>query len=159
MQTRLLVPFVAAVLVTGCGFTTQPLSEERTRQIAAEVDGAHAAMLDAAQRVEAEALGAMFADEGRFLFNGSHLTNQEAREMTRRAYARLSAQELDIAEQRVTVLGPDVGVVSGHGTVASIDTAGVRSEPVNLVWTFVWARRDGQWRVVDSHQSFLPPES
>ena len=149
-------PLLAAALLAGCGFAPQPMTEEESRQVAAEVEAAHGAMLTAARAVDAEAFARMLSDDGRLLFNGTHMSNAEGADVARRAYAGLSAQEVDVIDQRVTVLGPEAAVVSGHGRVTAIDTSGGRDEPIGLAWTFVWARRDGAWRIVDSHQSFLP---
>ncbi|HUF70331.1 MAG TPA: hypothetical protein VMM79_16910 [Longimicrobiales bacterium] len=62
-------PVVAAALLAACGFASQPLSEERTQEIANEVEVAHAALLDEGRRADADAM-IPFSDEGRFLFNG-----------------------------------------------------------------------------------------
>ena len=143
---------LAAGLVSGCGFAG-PLSEEQSRQVALEAQAAQSQLLDAAEAADAEAVGRLLADEGRFHFNGNAMTNQEARAFTRQAYARLTRQELVVEDQGVRVLGPDAAVVSGRGHVTGVDTAGTAGETVAVIWTFVWERQDGSWRVVDSHQS------
>lgn len=151
------IPVVAAALLAACGFASQPLSEERTQEIANEVQVAQAALLDAARRADAEAMTPIFADEGRFLFNGVARSNADALDFVRQVYAVIDSQEIEIADERITVLGPDAAVVTGNGRVTAVDTAGARGEPAEFAWTFTWARQDGAWRVVDSHQSVVRP--
>lgn len=152
MLSPRLALILAAGLVSGCGFAP-PLSEEQSREIAAEVEAAQSQLLEAARAVDADGVVTLLADEGRFHFNGNPLTNEEGRAFTRRAYASLTRQEIVVEDQGVRVLGPNAAVVSGQGHVRGVDTAGTAAEPVDVIWTFVWERQDGSWRVVDSHQS------
>ena len=70
----------------------------------------------------------------------------------RTRYAALRSLNLRWDTLRVAVLGPDAGVVTGIGHAVLTDKVG---KVINLRAgaTYVFARRQGQWKVVHTHAS------
>jgi ketosteroid isomerase-like protein len=71
-------------------------------------------------------------------------------------YAAASSAHVSLDTVRIAVLGPDAGVLSGAGAVVVTDTAGQTVE-MALALTFVAARRDGRWVLLQGHSSHAPP--
>ncbi len=67
--------------------------------------------------------------------------------------------EITVERRQTTVLSHDVVCVTERGVQAAYDSTGaiLASGPVAL--TAVWVRRDGDWKVVQAHESFPPPET
>jgi len=53
----------------------------------------------------------------------------------------------------VTVLGPDGAAFTGVFHADVVDTAGVAQWTNGKIWTFVYQRRDGEWKIVQAHES------
>jgi uncharacterized protein (TIGR02246 family) len=56
----------------------------------------------------------------------------------------------------VTVLGPDAAVFSASGHFVAFPKSG-ETLASDAAWTFVWVKRDGEWTLLDSHQSLPRP--
>jgi len=64
----------------------------------------------------------------------------------------LANQQITIGEKRITVLADDIVLLTAHGRYVATTKPG----PViagDFAWTFVYARIEGRWKVVHSHQS------
>ena len=53
----------------------------------------------------------------------------------------------------VVVLGPDGAAFTGVFHADVVDTAGVAQWTNGKIWTFVYQRRDGEWKIVQAHES------
>ena len=53
----------------------------------------------------------------------------------------------------VVVLGPDAGAFTGVFHADVVDTAGVARWLDGKLWTFVYQHRDGEWKIVQAHES------
>ena len=53
----------------------------------------------------------------------------------------------------VVVLGPDGAAFTGVFHADVVDTAGVAQWTTGKIWTFVYQRRDGDWKIVQAHES------
>jgi ketosteroid isomerase-like protein len=62
----------------------------------------------------------------------------------------------DWGEVHIKVLGPAAAVFTASFDWAGVDTAGVHLG-VAGVWTTVWERTAEGWKIVQGHESFLPP--
>jgi ketosteroid isomerase-like protein len=71
-------------------------------------------------------------------------------------FAQLQSQDVVTNESKVVVLSPTSAIVTGSGTFSPVNRAGVRSAPRGFNWTFLWVREPGGWKVLQSHQSFVP---
>ena len=57
----------------------------------------------------------------------------------------------------VVVLGPDAGAFTGVFHADVVDTAGTARWTTGKIWTFVYQRRAGQWKILQAHEANVPP--
>lgn len=157
MSIRLAAPLLA-MLVAACEPRTEtsatPMSEAQRAAIADTVTSLTRAMIDAANRVDAEATFQRFASgsEGVHMNMGVRYSRDSLIAMYRPIFNGLERQQIEPGTPTVTVLGPDAAVLS----VASRFSATPKTGPQiasPFAWTLVWARRDGAWSLVHSHES------
>jgi uncharacterized protein (TIGR02246 family) len=55
--------------------------------------------------------------------------------------------------EHVVVLGPDAGVFTGVFNADVVDTLGVAGWKTGKIWTLVYQRRNGDWKIVHSHEA------
>ena len=80
-------------------------------------------------------------------------------EDTRAFYDTLSRIEVAVwDEMHVQILNSDAAVLTATVRWSSTDTAGIRMD-LKGVWTAVYVRRDGQWKICARHESFEPETS
>jgi uncharacterized protein (TIGR02246 family) len=53
----------------------------------------------------------------------------------------------------VVVLGPDAGVFTGVFRADVVDTLGVAGWKTGKIWTLVYQRRNGDWKIVHTHEA------
>ena len=75
----------------------------------------------------------------------------------RTGFSRLRRQEIEVSETRVSVLAPNVAVLTAHGYGTATQTDDQTFESP-FAWTFVFVKEGDNWRIVHSHQSFPLPE-
>ncbi len=77
-------------------------------------------------------------------------------EDTRAFYDTLARVELAVwDEMHVQILNRDAAVLTATVRWSSTDTAGERLD-LKGVWTAVYVRHDGQWKICTRHESFEP---
>ncbi|MBI4419712.1 MAG: SgcJ/EcaC family oxidoreductase [Gemmatimonadetes bacterium] len=57
----------------------------------------------------------------------------------------------------IVVLGPDAATFTGVFHADVVDTAGVARWTAGKIWTFVYQRRGGMWKIVQAHEANVPP--
>ncbi len=158
LPTAALTVVATAVLaLPACAPAGRPLAEVQRAAIADTVRRLTREVAEGAGQVSVERAFARFERGTEFAFanNGTaSFAPDSVLAQFRRVYRPLRRQDIDLSAWKVTVLGPDAAVVTTHGSYTYTDSTGVTSSPRLLAWTLVWARRDGQWRVLHSHQSF-----
>lgn len=98
-----------------------------------------------------------YSDDAHFYYDGTHLPRAKFEAVVREEMAAYDEFSTTMGEPQVEVLGPDAGVVSFRYEATAVDTAG-NSEQMTAAVTAVFERRDGQWRVVQAHESFPAPQ-
>lgn len=117
-------------------------------EISREVDRAIAAWT----ALEPQAFFDLFSDEFQWLYEGTVIDRATFEEMVRQFMVAHTAVDWRWTERTVEVLGPDAAVFSGSWTLTQTDTAGVQMEDGGVI-TFVYERRNGEWRIVHAHES------
>ena len=157
MRTRLAASLLAVVAVacqSNAGPSDSPMSEAQRTAIADTVTALTRAVIDGGNHVDADATFQRFAggDDAAHMNMGTRYTRDSLVATYRTIFGRLERQQIDVGTPTVTVLGPDAAVLSATGQFsATPKTGAVLASP--FAWTFVWARRDGTWSLVHSHQS------
>jgi uncharacterized protein (TIGR02246 family) len=57
---------------------------------------------------------------------------------------------------KIVVFGPDAGSFTGVMTIQGADSAGRVIWPNGKIWTLVYQRRGGQWKIVQAHEATVP---
>lgn len=155
---RLSVLLLAALLTGGALGACQPAE---SGQVTAEQEQAIAdtlrslvAEVDAAwSRLEPGPYLAYYSDDVHFYYQGSHLPRKKFEQVVRQQMGAHQEFSTEMMEPRVEVLGPDAGVVSFRYEATAVDTAG-SSQQLTAAVTAVFERRDGEWKIVQAHESF-----
>lgn len=155
----------AAVLLAGCGSGT-PDSEPATRvNETAMRDSLVAGLREyaaAAQAFDSARVMAMLATDSsmRFVEGQTFYTRDGFARLVSEAFGSLSAFEARFHFDSLALipLTPESAVTIVPYTDVFTDRAGARTI-VRGVVTWVWAVRDGRWRLVAGHAAPLPPES
>jgi hypothetical protein len=69
------------------------------------------------------------------------------------------SHEITIGDSRITVLAPNVVHVMEQGRFVWTDTSGKAWPEQGFTQSTVWARRDGDWKMLFGHYSVPTPES
>lgn len=157
------VLLVAAVLLIGGGAVgctqtdSSPMTAGREaaladtiRSLAEEVD---AAWTD----LEPAPFLQLFSDDIQFYYQGSRLGRAEFEEVVKEEMSAIEKWSTEITDFRVEVLGPHAAVASFQYEGQWMDTAG-ETRDIAAAVTLVFERRDGEWTVVQAHES-LPPDA
>lgn len=100
---------------------------------------------------------ALYSEDTHFYYDGSHLPRKKFEAVVRREMEAFERFSTTMMEPQVEVLGPDAGVVSFRYQGEAVDTAG-NPQKLTAAVTVVFERRSGEWKVVQAHESFPPPE-
>lgn len=159
----LLVVLAALALTTltlGCaqrGPGDDQLTPEEERAVADTVTALTDEVRAAFEDLEPAPYRAFFSDDFVAYARGSRVSRSEWQKEIRKFMSGLRDISHEPTSRDVEVLGPDAAVLSqqkvGGGVVADGD-----SFHSTVAETFVWERRDGEWRIVQHHESFVPPE-
>lgn len=154
---------LAALLVIGVGSTgctradtTGMTADEKAaladtvRSLAEEVDAAW-------KKLEPEPYLELYSEDVQFYYNGSQLPRAKFEKVVRKEMAGLRRWSTKLLDPQVEVLGPDAAVASFRYRGEAVDTAG-RAREISAAVTLVFERRGGEWKIVQAHESFPPPE-
>lgn len=153
------IAFGAAALValfSACAPQPSQTFDPQDPQVLAVIDSMMAGTMEAAARVDADAVlaGAGGGDEFTLVTGNVMLTGiQTVRDAFADTYEGLLSQKQTLYEKRVRLLSPDVAVWTGVGEGVYTDKAGWTSEPVGLGLTVIFVREDGRWTARYVHQS------
>jgi uncharacterized protein (TIGR02246 family) len=137
---------------TGGGLSTQRAD---TKSIEDAVLAVSAEMTRAGEAADADRLFSYMleTDKGSVIQNGVFLaTRQEALERVRINLSRASRIQYRWKRQYVTVLSPEVAVLTAEGESTATTTAG-DTFTTPLAQTVVFVLKAGSWKVIHAHQS------
>ena len=157
--------FVVAVsslvfLTAACLPATTELTEQHKAAIADSVRQLSMDYVASISSLSADSVMAFHIDNDEFAWSIDAQLSLEFEEVKVDAaakYAALAAARVSLDTMRVAVLGRDAAVLSGAGTVSVTDPAGQEMRMVIAV-TFVAARRENRWVLLQGHSSHAVPE-
>jgi hypothetical protein len=155
-------PMLAGVLVllTACASAaSQPtLSDAQRTAIADTVKQLANQLFEAENRRDADVFINQATDEPdfRYISSGNLFPSKDS--LSKAAHARvksLKSLTYTLKTSGVTVLAPDAAVFTGAYDETAVDSVG-KSLTFKDGWTAVYARRNGQWKIVHGHFSRAP---
>lgn len=155
-----LAALALTAVTLGCA-QREPEDEQLTPEEEQAVADTVTALTDevgaAFEELEPEPYREFFSDDFVAYARGSRMSRSEWQKEIRRFMSEVRDISHEPTSRDVEVLGPDAAVVSqqnvGGGVVADGD-----SFHSTVAETFVWERRDGEWKIVQHHESFVPSE-
>ena len=160
MRTMTVVLAVVTLALASYAGAGPKLSDTERAKIESEIKAGVQAIVAAVNALDADKAFAHFSSSPDFreATNGSLTSSHEALlAKYREAYAKLRSQDRRVADEHITVLSPDLAMYTAGGTFLLTDKSGKSTPPIPIAWTFLWRREGTQWKVVNAHQSFVPP--
>ena len=114
-----------------------------------------AKMTQAANSLNADAFFEYILDSGKCVIiqNGNLFkTRQEALEAVKRGFVSLTKLERQIDNPQVTVISPELALLTGDGTTNATLTDG-RVMTSHFAVSLIFQLKDGQWKVLHGHYS------
>lgn len=150
--------FITVIFILGlsCKQQTAALTDAERQAITKEIQARTQFWYTAANELDADKGMKVHLPDPDFMAatQGTIWRNQaECLKVIRPYMARLKAQRIQYDENYIRVLSPDIAIQACLGSVTTTDTTGVISAPVPYALTAVWGKRDGQWYVLQFHQS------
>ena len=155
-MNRLLVYIVAcaALVVADDEQTRTCVAEEQSLAIERAVIAKHAEVIGYAEQLDAEKLYGVIAEGGKgtVIQDGRVLTRQEALDSSELAYEGFKSQKIEILQQYVRVLSPEIAVLTAQGRYAiTTDTGETVSS--DFAVTSVFVLQENEWKIVYGHHS------
>lgn len=155
-----LLVLAALALTAGCAERKQAddqLTPEEEQAVADTVTALTDEVGAAFEELAPEPYREFFSDDFVAYARGVRVSRSEWQNEISKLMGELREISHELTSRDVEVLGPDAAVVSqqkvGGGVIAEGD-----SFQNSVAETFVWERRDGKWKIVQHHESFVPPE-
>ncbi len=124
------------------------------------MNGRQAELWDAWREVDVDRGFAYYHDSPDFVFavEGQLIRGFAALyEIAEAAHAGQASQVITVVESHTTVLAADVVHVMQSATGATTDSAGVIGTETAFVFSAIWMRRDGEWKMLLARESFPAP--
>jgi len=145
--------FIACYLID-CS-TTQNLAGRQISKIEQDIDSVFSLMVKAAENMDTGELQRGVDDryQAGFITNGIYYAQFDSlmKNFINRSKGVLR-QTIIFQQKKITVLSGSVALLTACGE-ASVDLADGRTIKANFFWSFVYARINDQWKVIQSHQS------
>lgn len=157
--------FVAAVLATsavalGCadqqGQPAGELTPQEEQALADSIESQARNLMAAWSELEPEPYLQLYSGDVQFFFGGWH-DRAQFEKVVRKNLVGYQEYPAEIMDMEVEVLGRDAAVATLTYRAQPIDTAG-ESEEFEAAFTLVYERRDGDWKVVQAHESLITQE-
>lgn len=146
---------MAACLLLMLAAATPDAAKAAAPAAAAEVRAATARWVDAFNRKDAQGIAALYARDA-VLFGTSSPVLRDSPELIGEYFSSLPGlgdAVITVGEDRVQLFG-DVAVHTGYYTRSATQEGRLVQNPARF--TFVYAKRGGQWRILNHHSSALP---
>lgn len=160
MKTRSLISLIAVAaisMVTALVFgqpkpATTDSSEQAIRKAVLEINDK---MAKAANSLDVEGLFSYIldTDKGSIVQNGTVFRNrQEAMQAVKQGLMGVEKMERRFVNPQVTVISPDVALLTSEGTVAATLTDG-RTIDGRFAVSLLFVRKEGEWKLLHGHYS------
>ncbi len=159
MRRFVLAAFALTVL-TACQAPPPEMTEADVSQIESEMTTLDQAVVEAVKVSDLDAFLGFFSDDLTWALFGEvhHGLDSWAQQVTPFFLQGERLDRCDYLNRRVQVLARDVAI----STWVSICFAPSPEGPVLVddhTWTAVWAKKDGQWKIVNVSETYKPPET
>ena len=135
--------------------STQNLAGNQVSRIEQEIDSVFTIMVKAAETLDAQKLRQGVDDryQAGFITNGMYYAQFDSlmNNFTSRSQGVLR-QTISLQKKKITVLSGSLALLTARGE-ARVDAADGRTFEAKFLWSFVYARLNDQWKVIQSHQS------
>lgn len=154
---RVIVPLM--LMVVACQPRTMELTEQRKAAITAEVNAVNTEFWDVWRAADWDRGMSFYFDSPDFVWaaGGAVFFGKTTLEGYKSGFANVASQTFAFRDSRTIVMAPDAVSVTGTGTWAQTDTAGVTGPRREFAWTGIWILRDGEWKLHLAHLSYLVP--
>ena len=159
---RIVVSLLLSVLMTGCTAGVREMTEAERTAVREEVSQHFSGFWQAWSQVDPDRGWAYHDDHADYSFaeNGRSWTSR-ASVQTEFApgFASTKSQTFNFGEPRVAVLSRDLVYVTWQGTLAATRVDGTLEATRPFVFTALWVKVNGEWKVRFAHESTQEPES
>jgi len=149
------VIFILAILGFNFQSHSQPLSPDLITSIEHEIDANFQKMVALAEKLDYDALNQGVDDyhKAGFLVNGNYYTDYATLISAVKLGAQgVSKQKLVLKDKKITVLNEQVALLTASGT-SQVNLYDGREFTGDFYWSFVYEKINGEWKVIQSHQS------
>ena len=133
----------------------QKLSGQQKAKAEAEVGAIFKIMVKLGEALDYDALSKGVDDQnhaGFIVNNGFYAKYDSLTNLLKGRAGGVSKQTIVFQKQKVTAITEDVVLVTANGD-STVELMNGTQIPLKFYWTFVYQKIDGQWKVVQSHQS------
>ena len=138
----------------------EDLSIDQQQAIETAILKVHAAMMKAAENLDAEALYDHVLDQckGVIVQDGRIMvTHQEALDATKQGLQGLKDISYTYNQKHITIISPTIALWVADGTTSATIIEDEREISVAFAETIVFVQKDGQWKVLHAHRSIPNP--
>ena len=155
MRTLLVVLLFA---FTACQQQTPPVAEAiDSAQIEADLTDVLNQIIAAAEAAEnIDDLTMHWLDDYYGSSNGMAMNKALMVERMGPAFEMTQSQDFEMDVRHIEVLSSDAAAMSVQGVFTATSNDGVTAPERPISWTFVFVKRGGAWKILQSHQSFPP---
>lgn len=143
----------------GCAGQQQSRSEltaQEEQALADSIESRAENLLATWGELEPEAYLRLYSEDVQFFFGGWN-DRAQFEKVVRKTMAGYQEYPAEIMDMEVEVLGRDAAVATLTYRAQPVDTAG-ESDEFEAAFTLVYERRDGNWKVVQAHESLISRE-
>ncbi|GET34308.1 hypothetical protein PbJCM13498_31710 [Prolixibacter bellariivorans] len=152
---KTVVIFILAILGFNFQAHSQPLSPDLITSIEYEIDATFQKMVALAEKLDYNALNQGVDDyhKAGFLVNGNYYADYATLISAVKLSAQgVSKQKLVLKDKKITVLNEQVALLTASGT-SQVNLYDGREFTGDFYWSFVYEKINGEWKVIQSHQS------
>lgn len=134
----------------------QPITDAQQATIEDTVKALTDELINGAEQVDVDRCFANFTDayDSGFIDNGVFYPTLDSMiDVFRSGFSRLRSQEIEMSETRISVLAPNVAILTTHGSFTETDTSNNTSDS-RFALTLAYAKVGEEWKIVHAHQSF-----
>ncbi|MFK7846632.1 MAG: nuclear transport factor 2 family protein [Rhodothermales bacterium] len=152
---RLFLAAALLVMATSCQQNTPPEAEaidhaKIEASITSFVDG----FVDAIEKTDMDRAATHWLAEAMVGSQGMLLNKEELVAAIGPAFENLERQDLNLTSSNIEVISSNVAAMSAAGVFTATNKEGVTSPEQPFAWTFVFVKDAGEWKILQSHQSF-----
>ena len=133
----------------------QSLSPKQIKSIESQIDSSFNMMLALAEKFDYDQMNQGVDDHHKagFLVNEKYYADYATLIAAVKTGAQgISEQKIVISEKKITVLSNRIALLTTHG-ISTVNLTDGREFSGDFYWSFVYEKIDGEWKVIQSHQS------